>query len=139
VIVTLRRFQFLILSACLAGYAWVFFILFFGHSKRIASFEVCLFKNISTIPCPSCGSTRSVLALLNGRFLESLLINPLGIIVAFVMLMAPIWILFDFATKGQTFIDFYGRLDAFIKRPGNAIPLALLIIMNWFWTISKGL
>lgn len=58
---------------------------------------------------------------------------------ALVMLIGPVWILFDYATKGQTFFNFYGQLEAFIKRPGTAIPLVLLVILNWFWNIFKGL
>ena len=38
---------------------------------------LCWFRRISTIPCPSCGSTRGVLSLLEGDVLGAFLKNPL--------------------------------------------------------------
>ncbi len=39
----------------------------------------CGFKHLTGAPCPGCGMTRSVLALLHGGFAESWRLHPLGI------------------------------------------------------------
>jgi len=39
--------------------------------------ELCLFKRAAGVPCPTCGFTRGVLALVAGRPLEMWLFNPL--------------------------------------------------------------
>ena len=39
--------------------------------------ELCLFKRLTGIPCPGCGFTRGVLALVAGRPWETWLFNPL--------------------------------------------------------------
>jgi hypothetical protein len=38
--------------------------------------EICLFKRITGIPCPTCGSTTGGLLILQGRFLQGWLANP---------------------------------------------------------------
>ncbi len=39
--------------------------------------ETCLLRRATGVPCPTCGSTRSVLAALRGDFLGSLRASPL--------------------------------------------------------------
>jgi hypothetical protein len=133
------RLYILVIIACFSGYIWLFFAGFTNHRVQNTSIEVCLIKRITDIPCPSCGSTRALMALLNGRLSESLLTNPMGILVAAIMLIAPAWILYDFATKGQTFYKVYNQLETVLKKPGTATPLILLVLMNWVWNIAKGL
>ena len=40
--------------------------------------SVCLFRNVTGLPCPFCGSTRSVGHILQGEFSAALFSNPLG-------------------------------------------------------------
>jgi hypothetical protein len=42
---------------------------------------LCPFRLITGHPCPTCGTTRSIAAIVDGRFLDSLLLNPLGIVI----------------------------------------------------------
>lgn len=37
---------------------------------------ICYFKNITGIPCPGCGMTRSFLLILQGKFTEAWKIHP---------------------------------------------------------------
>jgi hypothetical protein len=39
--------------------------------------ETCLFRRVTGFPCPTCGSTRSVLALVRGDWATSLRSSPL--------------------------------------------------------------
>lgn len=41
----------------------------------------CLFKTLTGIPCPGCGITRSILALLGGDAASSFRLNPAGPVV----------------------------------------------------------
>ena len=124
--------------ACLAGYSWVYYSMN-NTGATSNTVEVCLIKHVTNIPCPSCGSTRSVISLTKGDFVQALKINPLGYIVALIMLLAPMWILFDVATKRKTLLGFYQKTETFLRRPKFAIPLILLLIINWIWNITKAL
>ena len=124
--------------ACLAGYIW----LYFSITKKITenkSVEICFIKHLTNIPCPSCGSTRSVISLTKGDFIGALNSNPIGYLVAIIMLIAPIWIITDTIKKTKTLFDFYIKIETYLKRPKIAIPLILLVIINWIWNITKGL
>ena len=123
---------------CAAGYAW----LYFSFSNIIfenKSVDVCIIKHVTNIPCPSCGSTRSVILLSKGNFIEALLINPFGYIVAIIMLLAPLWIIIDIATKKKTLFELYQKIEIKLQKPKYAIPLILVVIFNWIWNITKGI
>jgi hypothetical protein len=133
-----NRLYVLVSTACAAGYIWLFVNY---HRSFIESFEpgVCLFKRITGIPCPSCGSTRSVLSILKGDFIGALLWNPFGLIIMSILLMAPVWILFDMVFKKDSLLQVYNRAEIFLRRKWIAMPLILLVILNWIWNIYKGL
>jgi hypothetical protein len=124
--------------ACLAGYIW----LYFSITKNITetkSVEVCIIKQLTNIPCPSCGATRSVILLTKGDFIGAFNFNPIGYLVAMIMLIAPIWIIVDIIKSTKTLFDFYLKIETYLKKPKIAIPLILLVIINWIWNITKGL
>lgn len=39
--------------------------------------SVCIFRNATGVPCPTCGSTRAVLALMRGDIMQAAAFNPL--------------------------------------------------------------
>ncbi len=63
----------------------------------------------------------------------------MGLCIALIMLVAPLWAAFDLITKQSTLIEFYGKTEKIIARPTIAIPLIVLVILNWIWNITKGL
>jgi len=128
----------ILLIACLAGYIWLFYGMKKLHSEG-NTFEVCLIKHTTNIPCPSCGSTRSVLSLIDGDPLKALYINPFGIIVASIMLITPVWILFDIITKKKTLFNFYRQTEIVLKKPKVSILLIVVVLINWIWNITKEL
>ena len=107
------------------------------QSSNDESFSVCFIKNATGIPCPSCGSTRAVIAFFNGDLLQSIAINPFGIIVSLIMIVAPFWILIDWILKKNSFYLFYKKTEAKLKNPIIYIPLIVLVIANWIWNILK--
>lgn len=128
----------ILLISCMAGYIWLFISMTLNLTEK-KTVEVCLIKHLTNVPCPSCGSTRSVISLANGKFSDALQINPLGYVVATIMLLSPIWILIDVLFKKKTLFDFYKKMETFLKKPKFAIPLIFFIVVNWIWNIAKGL
>lgn len=133
-----NKLYLILFTACLAGYIWLYFN-FTNTGTNHAKIEICLIKHFTNIPCPSCGSTRSVISLTKGSFLEALQINPLGYILIVIMLTAPTWIVFDVITKRETFFKFYKMVEIYLRKPQFAIPLVLIVVANWIWNIMKGL
>jgi hypothetical protein len=99
----------------------------------------CPFKKISGIPCPSCGTTRSVLFFLKGEPIQALKINPLGMLSMLIIFLTPFWITFDFLTKRESLITGYLRVEQLLRNRYMYIPLIFLGLINWIWGISKGL
>ncbi|HAQ18251.1 MAG TPA: DUF2752 domain-containing protein [Prolixibacteraceae bacterium] len=128
----------LLSSACAAGYIWLMLIY---HRNVTLSLEpgVCMFKRVTGVPCPSCGSTRSVLSILNGDIFGAILWNPIGIIIVFILLVFPFWIIYDVLFRKDTLYRFYNRSELFLRRNWIAIPAILLVLLNWIWNILKGL
>jgi len=129
----------ILLIACIAGYIWLYYSITSNVSGNNKTAEVCLIKHATNIPCPSCGSTRSIISLTKGNFVEAVNINPIGYIVAFIMLIAPVWIISDLILKNNSLFRCYQIIESHLKKPKYAIPLILLVIINWFWNIKKGL
>ncbi|MBL7970311.1 MAG: DUF2752 domain-containing protein [Prolixibacteraceae bacterium] len=124
--------------ACVAGYIWLYIGLSI-HQSGIKTVEVCPIKHLTNIPCPSCGSTRAVILLTKGEFVKALLLNPLGYVVAVIMMLTPFWILADLVTQKETLYKCYQKTEMHLRKPGVAIPLILFVIVNWIWNITKGL
>jgi hypothetical protein len=128
----------ILIIACMAGYIWLFFV-YIAEQSMNKPIEVCFVKHFINIPCPSCGSTRSILSLIRGDFNEALGLNPMGFLIIFIMLVAPLWIIKDLNTNRNTLYNFYQKTEAHLKRPQFAIPLVLIVIVNWIWNITQGL
>jgi len=56
-----------------------------------------------------------------------------------VLVLAPIWMISDLLSKKDSLFHFYNRAELFLRQKWIAIPLILLVIMNWIWNIYKGL
>lgn len=133
-----NKLYLILFIACLAGYIWLYYAFIPGLAGN-KTVEVCLLKHATDIPCPSCGSTRSVVSLLNGRYGDAFLLNPLGYVIALIMLIAPVWMAVDLTRKSNSLFNFYQKLEAGLRKPKYAILLLLLIMLNWIWNITKGL
>lgn len=123
----------------MAGYVWLYFGITSAHSHSEMCMKGCLIKMLTGIPCPSCGTTRSIISLFNGELEKSILLNSLGLVVALIMIISPIWISYDLISKRSTFFNFYGWFEQKIRKPLIATPLVLLVLINWIWNIIKGL
>ena len=134
---TRNRLYFFLFLALIAGYSyvlWESYIRIFNHP-----FTPCIFKNMTGIACPSCGVTRSVLLLMHGNVESAILMNPLGLIITSIMVIAPFWLLYDVSLKKETLYNSYKKAENVLKTPYIAILLFVLIAANWAWNIHKGL
>ena len=127
----------LLSTACVTGYIWLTFSYFWGASIENDP-GVCLFKHFTNIPCPSCGSTRSILSLLHGDILGSIAWNPFGLILMLILVISPLWIFYDVVNRKESLMKFYNNFECFLKRRYIAVPAVFLVLMNWIWNIYKG-
>ncbi len=126
-----------ILLACGLGYVWLFYNLA-THYNNINGITACAIKKITNIPCPSCGATRAVITLFKGNFYQSVCVNPFGIIIVLIMILAPLIILYDYIFSKQLMLNIYVAIENIIKKPPVAILLIVLVLANWAWNIIKG-
>jgi len=121
------------------GYTWTVWNFFERSSHKFVP-DLCLFKDVTGFPCPSCGTTRSVSALIQGNIKDAVLINPFGILIAAAMLLIPFWIILDTITKKDGFFRFYLNVEhLFTTNKWIIISSIAIVLLNWFWNIEKGL
>jgi hypothetical protein len=126
----------LLLIACFLGYGYLYYKTFGIEDETV---QVCLIKNVTGYPCPSCGTTRAVLLLFEGNLLDSFLLNPFGILVVFIMTVIPLWIIIDVLQKKARFFNAYKKVESIIQKPWIALILIFLVLFNWIWNIYKQL
>ena len=96
----------------------------------------CVFHALTGVPCPACGSTRAVLALLTGDLRAAFAFNPLVILgIACALgfaLAAPVWL----AARGP--------VPRFAAAPEGGMPraarvaIASTIAAQWAWLVVRG-
>lgn len=96
-------------------------------------FTVCLFKSLTGIPCPTCGSTRAVGCLVHLDVAGAMAMNPLATVA---MGFVALWSLCDFAllTRGRA-------LDLEMSRPlGRIVRVLALaaVVANWLYLVAAG-
>lgn len=134
-----NRLYVMLTFACLAGYVWLYLNLSAQVAENANKFGGCMIKHVTNIPCPSCGSTRSVLSLYNGDYLQALYWNPFGFIIALIMVITPLWIAYDYFSNKKTLFNFYTKTESMLNQKKITIPLIVLVLLNWFWNIYKDL
>jgi len=128
----------LLALACTAGYVWLY-LNYKGIDDINSSFNVCLIKQVTDIPCPSCGSTRAVEAFLHGDFISTIYWNPFGLILISILIIIPVWLLIDLIRRNDSLHHYYGKAEIFLRKRKIAIIAILIVLANWVWNIEKGL
>ena len=118
----------LLLTAC--GYLWLYVS---NDSSRVFLWNGCLTRYLFHIPCPSCGTTRAVLAFFHGEWMNSLYYNPLGIIMGILMVVVPIWIVVDLLTGSSSLLITETKLRSW----PDALAGIMAILINWIWNLVK--
>ena len=121
------------------SYTWIAFQLFFPHVHE-KGLTLCLIKNVTGFPCPSCGISRSLLILITGDIFQAFIINPLGLVAAVALLLIPMWILTDVLTAKCSLAEFFLRAENKLKtQKAFYIPGIAFILVNWGWNVIKEL
>lgn len=89
--------------------------------------DVCVFKNLTGLPCPGCGLTRSMTAAVHGDFFLSWRFHRLGLVtVAYILLQFMISIVILAVWKWRR------RLQRIAGHLNNGLlVLGLLFFVNW--------
>lgn len=128
----------LIMVISLISYGWLFFN-FYSQSTASSVPTVCIFKQITTLPCPACGTTRSVITIANGEIAEAVMINPLGILAFLLLIISPLWVFKDVVRNESSFYIFYISIEKIIQKKYVASVFIAAILANWVWNIIKEL
>ncbi len=128
------RLYSLLLLLTAGGYLW---LLVSNDSSRVFGWNGCLIRYIFHIPCPSCGSTRAVHATFHGEFLTALYYNPLGLLLAMLMVVIPLWIVVDLLMGSSSFLQAYRLMEKKLQRWPYALVGILAIVVNWIWNFQK--
>lgn len=129
-----KKLYCILLLLSVAGYGW----LFYSYSGLNSHFwNGCLTRQLLHIPCPACGSTRSVHAIFHGHFAEAIQFNPFGYVLAGLMVLVPLWVVADFIRSSSSFYRFYHACEDLLRRPACAIPAILIVLANWIWNLQK--
>ena len=132
-----NKLYILLAATCTMGYIWLA-VSYHGSMANIQLPEICFFKHLTNIPCPSCGTTRSVLFILNGDILKGIEFNPFGLIIILILAISPLWILYDMLWQKSTLFISYCRIEYVLKQKWAVIPAITLVLANWIWNIYKG-
>ena len=137
-IITEKNFYSFFSVLIVIGYIWLGFNFFNEIHNNSSGFSVCIVKNTTNIPCPSCGTSRSVLNIFKGNLVNSFNLNPLGFVVVFILLISPLWILFDKVNKNKSLFLFYRRIEIILKKKLVAFLICFLLLINWIHLILIG-
>ncbi len=113
----------------------------YNHKSNAKNSNIgfCIIKSTTNFPCPSCGSTRAVLLLLKGNLIDSIKLNPVGILIAGFLIFIPFVIVYDIIFGKKILEKIYNKSEQVLKNKKIFIGLIVVIIINWIWNIKKGL
>lgn len=124
----------LLLLLIAGGYLW---LLVNYNSSGGIRWLGCPSRLILHIPCPACGSTRAVLAIFNGEWREALYLNPLGFLLAAMMVVVPVWILADTVRGSDSLLKAYRFTEKKLQSRPYALTGIIVILIIWIWNLMK--
>jgi hypothetical protein len=131
-----RNFYIILTSLTILGYSWIAFHFVGGAT---VDFTLCIFKRMTSIPCPACGTSRSVMLLTEGSFAKAAQMNPLGYLVVLGLVILPFWLLYDLLSKKDTLFQATENFNKLAKHKPLLFTIFTLVIVNWIWNIFKAL
>jgi hypothetical protein len=91
----------------------------------------CIFKGLTSFPCPTCGATRALLLLVQGDVAASLTMNPLVSLLALgACLVFPVSLLAFFLQLPRPSVELTEREHVVI-----GVAVLVLVLMNWSYLV----
>lgn len=79
--------------------------------------------------------TRGTISLFRGDFIQSLLWNPLAIVVNIMAITAVIWMSYNLLIRKEPSFD---KIIRHKIHPLSLILIGIIVIANWIWNFYKG-
>lgn len=99
-----------------------------ADATRPLPFEVCAFKHLTGLPCPTCGLTRALCHAARGDWAQSLAFHPAGPFLALALFAWMLWSAAE-AYRGRPMQEgFRGRLGNALLAAGGALSLVVWIV-----------
>lgn len=119
----------LLLGLCIGAF-WVA-----GNYFGLIHFTTCPMKNLTGLPCPSCGSTRATMKILHGDLWEGICLNPNAIFILLFILLFPVVFYLRHSSKPGIYRDINRKMSSlwFI------IPFVCLETAIWIHNLAIGL
>jgi hypothetical protein len=90
---------------------------------------ICHLRLFTGIPCPTCGTTRAFLALLDGRPLDALLLNPLMVVLG---IAVGVIVGLRVIAGRQLVVHFSAR-----QLPWLWVFAVVIFLLNWAYVIAQ--
>lgn len=114
------------------SYIWIGYNLSINEQEGVT---ICLIKRFLGIPCPGCGLTRAVISLCHGDISSAIKLNPLVLIVAPSLAIAPLALIF----MPQKCYSYFNKMEAFFSKKTGIIILILFFATLWTYLIIHNL
>ena len=102
-------------------------------------FIVCPFKRLTGVPCPACGTTRTLEALLHGDLTHAMTLNPINLFFCLAIAILVFVLMIKNSGMSISFHQDLKRLESFLRKPTIYIPLIAVVLFNWVNVWMKGL
>lgn len=100
------------------------------HVPSESAWTICGFRNLTGLPCPGCGTTRGLSALLHRNLLQAFQFNPLAFPALLTLVVWWFWSLCVLARWQSAAV----RIEAvFNWRHHRALTWSLLVAVGVFW------
>lgn len=128
-----KRFYIFISLITIIGWGWLIL-----QYYRPSASTVCLIKNVTGYPCPSCGTTRASIAVLQGKWATAIDHNLLGFFAIVMLVLIPLWLMKDYLQKQDSLYTHYTKtINTLKQKKAVFVILLLLITINWVWNLLK--
>ena len=128
------RFYGVLLVMLAASYAWIAYNSVV-RAQQAEGISICIVRNVTGVPCPGCGTTRSVVHVLHGEILDAVTTNPLGLLAAGALALLPLWIGADLVRGRASLMHAYAVLNQQLARRAVLVVVVVLVLCLWTWNI----
>ena len=108
-----------------------FTLLCASFSPLPALLPACAFRQLSGMPCPTCGSTHALLHLAQGEVMPALFFNPLFTLTMIFLLAAFVCSIVAAALKLRRLNFFSSKKERFVLKTAAV----MLVILQWVYLI----